>query len=341
MSGPRTPVAIIGGGLAGAALAWRLGRLGCPVTLFTGGALTGRDATEASGGLLRGYETDPEAARQAQLGLAELRASPELRDWAGYRELRSAYLLRPGTDPGELPPGARAVEAAELPVFRRLPPGTVAVLEPAAGCLSPARLRAALLAAVWEDGGTLRHEAVQQLSPDGELTSGSGGRERFRTVVLAAGPWTPGLLRRWGLPDQGLRVKQIQYTLGRAALPGLPAFVDETTGLYGRPDGPGRALLGLPTDSWPADPGALRPLPAPELARRAAQRLGLADWPGPAARTVTAADCWAPADRPGGLRLRPLPPGGFATFTGGTGGAAKTVLAASRTAAAELLEGIS
>ncbi|MCX4749979.1 FAD-binding oxidoreductase [Kitasatospora sp. NBC_01287] len=359
----RDRVAIVGGGLAGAALAWRLVRRGCPVTVFTGGRESAAaDATEASGGLVRGFEPDLVAARSAATGLAELRADPVLRDWAGYRETGSCFVLLPGSGPGpgpgpgpggDRPPGpdavlglldgllpgsAELVEAASLPAFRSLPPGTWAVLERAAGRISPARLRRSLLTAVERHGGRLCAEPVADPS-DAEL------RSRHRAVVLATGPWTPALLARAGLPDQGLRSKQIQYTVLRGVRlpPGLGSFVDETSGLYGRPDGPDGLLLGLPTDRWDVDPVAPRPDPA--LAVRvlavAQQRLRLPPGPGGRrhpghARTVAATDCYALS---GGLMLRQLVgQERLFTFTGGTGGAAKTALTAARTAAEELLQ---
>ncbi|MCC9307418.1 FAD-binding oxidoreductase [Kitasatospora sp. RB6PN24] len=347
-------IAVIGGGLAGAVLAWRLTRMGHPVTVLTGGATVTRDATAVSGGLLRAFETDPVTARAAALSLAELRADAGLRELAGYREFGSSYLLPSGSTAARirpvldlvdelLPGAAELVDATELKTFRGLPSDTLAVVEPAAGCLSPARLRTGLLAAVEAAGGTVRAETVTALAPDGELRTVAGGAERYRAVVVAAGPWTPRLLRSWRLPDQGLRAKQIQYTIGTTDRlpPGMGAFVDETSGLYGRPDGPHRMLLGLPTDRWDVDPAALTPLPelAAQVAACAAERLGLADWPGPDARTATAADCWAAPGGTGGLLLRRLPADApLFTFTGGTGGAAKTVLANSRDAAAALVE---
>ncbi|MGG7609836.1 hypothetical protein ACQ5JZ_10565, partial [Streptomyces sp. ZG43] len=51
-------------------------------------------------------------------------------------------------------------------------------------------------------------------------------------------------------------------------------------------------------------------------------------------RSVAACDCY---HDPAGLALRPLG-GGLHTFTGGSGGAAKTVVAASRRAARALLD---
>ncbi|GAA1267384.1 hypothetical protein GCM10009665_65300 [Kitasatospora nipponensis] len=339
-------VAVVGGGLAGAVLAWRLGQLGVRSTVFTAHPGTPKDATEASGGLVRAFEIDPEAAALAALSLAELRADPLLRAWSHYQEATSSYLVAAGADRAAavrvlelveplLPGSAQLVDATELPAFRNLPPGTGAVLERAAGRISPAGLRRSLLHQVAARGGTVRPEPVTAVLPGPAVRSGAGAVERFDAVVLATGPWTPTLLARWQLPDQQLRSKQIQYTLGAARLPGLGVFVDETSGLYGRPDGDG-FLLGLPTERWDVDPAG--DTPDQQLADRLADcvkdRFGLPSWPGPQARTVVAADCYA---RSGGLALRELPghPALF-TFTGGTGGAAKTAVQAGRLAAREL-----
>jgi glycine/D-amino acid oxidase-like deaminating enzyme len=342
-------VAVIGGGLAGAALAWRLSRIGVRVTVFTGGAGRWADATGASGGLVRGFEPDPEAAAVAAESLAEFRRDPVLRDWAGYQELSSTYVLAPGCDTDvveaavrvvdALLPGSAAIRpAADVPPFRGLPSGALAVVERHAGCISPARLRNTLLGEAALAGAELSHVPVTGVHPDPAVVLAGGEARRYDVLVLAAGPWTPRLLAMWGLPGQRLRTKQIQYTLGRAAPPGLGAFVDDTSGLYGRPVSAGLFLLGLPSDRWQIEPTdvAADPALARRVTIRAAERLGLAAWPGAGARTVASLDCY-PAGR-GGLRLRSALPGSAVfTFTGGSGGAAKTALFAARRAAAELV----
>src|SRR5262249_4099221 len=137
------------------------------VDLFTGvgGAPDGAgrpDATGASGGLVRGFETDPAVARLATRSLAELLASPALRRWAGYRSVGSLYLLPAGSRPAlpalagmvaelerRIPDSAELLDAAGLRErypFRDLPDGTVGVAERRAGYFSPAGLRAAVLA---------------------------------------------------------------------------------------------------------------------------------------------------------------------------------------------------
>ncbi|TQF01415.1 FAD-binding oxidoreductase [Kitasatospora acidiphila] len=342
--------AIVGGGLAGAVLAWRLTELGLKPTVFTSEQGRSADATQASGGLLRGFEPDPAAARAAAESLAELRGSPLLRSWAGYRELDSTVVLPPGTDRSSvaavlrlldelLPGSAELRELPDLKPFLGLPPDTVAVVERHAGYLSPAALRDAMLEQAVLAGAVVRTDPVVRVGPEGAVRTAAGTGVGYDTVVLATGPWTPSLLAAWGFPAGGLRAKQIQYTLGRGTPPGLGAFVDETSGLYGRPFGSGRFLLGLPTDRWDVDPTALRT--DSELVQRVAgcakARLGSDSWPGADAVTVAAADCYAPS---GGLRLRSCLPGSpVLTFTGGTGGAAKYALGAGRSAAAALLCG--
>jgi glycine/D-amino acid oxidase-like deaminating enzyme len=67
-------IAVIGGGLAGALLAWRLRKRGGRRTtdLYVGDQARPADATEASGGLIRGFETDPVGCASAAASLAEL-----------------------------------------------------------------------------------------------------------------------------------------------------------------------------------------------------------------------------------------------------------------------------
>jgi glycine/D-amino acid oxidase-like deaminating enzyme len=338
-------VAVVGGGLAGALLAWRLCRASERVAVEVFAALpAGGDATGASGGLVRGFELGPQACRLAADSLAELRADAMLRESAAYQEVGSVYLLPPGSDPtepvrlvGERLPGSLALlTGADLRAaypFRGLPAGTVAVAERRAGYLSPAALRTAALS--WL-ASPARRVPVEVLDPAPALRLADGTTHGYDAVVLAAGAWTPAVLAASGLATGALRTKQIQYSVYPARLP-LGAFVDDTTGLYGRPAGDGAFLLGLPCDRWDVEPASVRPDAAlvERVAVEAHVRLGA---PVPRARpqrTVASFDCYAD---PPGLALRTVVPGAaLFTFTGGSGGAAKTVLAASRAAATALL----
>jgi glycine/D-amino acid oxidase-like deaminating enzyme len=314
-----TSVGIVGGGIAGALLGRRLALAGARVTVYTAPGLP-PDATAASGGLTRGFETDLERCRLAADSLAELRADPALAAAAGYRELGSAYLL--AADPSvevlvkevdaRLPGSVSVVE----PPWSDVPAGAVAVFERHAGYLSPAALR----------GWALAGLAVEPAPADPLSLAG-----RVDALVLATGRWTPALLAAAGLPALGLRTKAIQYALhpARGWIP--PVFVDELTGLWARPAAGDQVLLGVPSARW--DP--VTPAPEPGLvaaaARAAYLRFGV-DVGEPTA-VVTAADAYAD---PPVLALRPVAEGVF-TFTGGSGGAAKYALAASRIAAATLL----
>ena len=339
-------IAIVGGGIAGALLAWQLRRLapGLSLEIFTGTAPGGADATAASGGLVRGFEVHPAACQAAAASLAEIRASATLRKWSGYREIGSVYLLPPGIDPGpsmatvdrQLPGSAMVLGQAELAgyPFRDLPAGTLCVVERHAGFVSPAGLRAAALAELAGAGAGIRSTPAVAVAPHPAVRLADGSTVDYDVVVVAAGAWTPRLLATSGVAATGLRTRQIQYTVCRPRLAGLGAFVDDTTGLYGRPVDLDSFLLGLPADRWDVDPATVVPDPdlVGEVAVRVLGRFGTSVRPG---RTVASFDCY---HDPPGLALRRSTAGrALFTFTGGSGGAAKTAVAASRTAAQALL----
>ena len=342
-------LSVLGGGLAGALLAWRLAQQSAVdrVSLAPGPARD-RDATAASGGAVRGYETEPVQRRLAIDSLTELLADERLRDWAGYTATGSIY--RPA-DLAPLAVGAAEVSAA-LPGSVQLltaaelgdrgwsgeeapASSVVAVAERQAGYLDPERLRSRVLA-------DLAGRGRVELLPDGAVTDLAAGSFQLAgvghscdVVVLAAGAWTPALLRTSGWDSAGLRTKAIQYTVFELADWRPGTFVDEVTGLYGKPAGAGQ-LLGLPTRAWDVEPDGPQPDPALsdevfELAQQRFPRLRLVA----GAQPVAALDCYSANFR---LELRPVAGahGRLHTFTGGSGGAAKTVLAASAQAARSL-----
>jgi glycine/D-amino acid oxidase-like deaminating enzyme len=339
-------VCVVGGGLAGALLAWRLaGAIGgrAEVTVVLGRRYRA-DATGASGGAVRAYEPDPRQCRLATASLVELHASPTLRRWGGFQPVESIYLRPAGTDVDvsdidrELPGSAELLTGADLGRlgWAGVPAGAVAVRERLAGYLAPGRLREAVLA----DGaarGRLRllPASLESLEIAGALRCRVAGRWRaYDTVVIAAGAWTGALLAAAGLPAGGYRTKSIQYTIYRVDGWRPPQFVDELAGLYGRPAAGGGLLLGVPTDRWGVDPD--RPPVSPTLVDQAA-RLARDRFPelrlGPITRTVGGADCYAAQP----FSLQPMLDGRLFTFTGGAGGSVKTALAASREAVTQLV----
>jgi glycine/D-amino acid oxidase-like deaminating enzyme len=316
-------VCVVGGGLAGALLTWRLAESGAAVEVVTGPARPA-DATAASGGAVRAYESDAGQRRLAADSLAELLASPTLQNWSGYRPGQCTYLHDGGAAPDVADiDGAHLLSAAELTRegWAGLRGTEVAVVETWAGNIDPDRLRAALLRdAASRPGVQVREETLPAIEVD-----------RYDRVVVAAGPWTPGLLRASGWPGDRYRTKSIQYAV-YPATGWPPSAIVDTTGMYGIPMVDG-VLIGLATDRWDVDPAsppysATWQAEAVRLARSRFPELRL----GPASRQVGAVDCYA--DGPG-LALRSVA-GSVFTFTGGAGGSAKTALAASRRAAAEL-----
>lgn len=367
-------VCIAGGGLAGALLAWRLAQQpGTDVRLLLGQD-RGRDATGASHGAVRCYESLPSQRELAVASMAELLASPVLRDWGDYRQTGFVYL--PGGE-AETATGRAELTAAVAGINRQLPgsaevgtaaaafqaafaaaggtgavtgqgglvwagpPDATAVVERDAGYISPARLRDAVLADLARRDVTIVSAPLTgvRVPPAGpvRVTSAATTTEHDQ-VVLAAGAWTSALLRAVGLAAAGYRTKSIEISIYPVGEYCPPSFADAATGLYGKPTAGGDLLLGVPTTGWDLPPG--RPDPDPrwheralDLATRLFPRLRL----GPAQIRMSAVDCYCD---PPGLALRPVAadqPGLF-TFTGGSGGAVKTVLAASRQAAAALTE---
>jgi glycine/D-amino acid oxidase-like deaminating enzyme len=343
-------VRVVGGGLAGSLLAWRLAQLpGTRVELLTG-PLRAADATAASGGAVRAYDALPEQRQLATESLVELLASPVLREWAQYRETGFAYLrgsdaagdadlLRAISDiERELPGSAELTSPASVFGAQGGGPGwtgddtMIVIRERRAGCTSPHRLRAAVLADL-----AARRQAEVLGDPIEAL--GADASRGFDAVVLAVGAWTPGLLRASGRSADGYRTRSIQYTVYDSGPVQPPAFADERTGLYGLPTADGGQLLGVPTTEWDAPPGITPVTAAPhELARHElALRLAGSCFPGlkvgSVRRRVAAADCYCD---PPVLALREIGDRLY-TFTGGSGGCAKSVLAASRRAAHSLV----
>jgi hypothetical protein len=298
-------------------LALRLAESGVPVDLFTGARPPDTDATGASGGLVRGYEPDPAAAALAARSVAELRSDPRMRDWAGYHEIGSAYVTTAADPPDSaaldvvhewIPGSLRVAPAAELPL-RGMPEDAVAVVERHAGFISPARLRANALAELPHIGVTVHTRHITAVT-GGMVRTGTESNDGYGAVVVAAGAWTGKLV---GGP---FTTRQIQYGLYPASVPGLPSFVDETTGLYGRPHEGGRTLLGISSDRWGLRPEEISA--DDDLAARvttcARLRLGIPTEP---ERVVASFDCYC---TPAGLALRRG--GDVVTFAGGSGGAA-------------------
>ncbi len=339
-------VCVIGAGIAGTLLAWRLSE-SVEVDLVTGPP--GTDATAASGGGVRAFETHPVQRRLAIESLTELFQT--LQEEAGYTETGCTYLLpsyagleRAVAEVEDAHPGSTEIlDRNEL--HRRgwhgLPDGTVGVCEKRAGFIRPDQLRTAVIRQLTTgprsqvlEGPVLRLVP----HPDGSVSCRLPGLSlRYDVVVVAAGPWTPGLLTGSALPAEPYRTKAIQIAVYKVAGALPTMFVDETSDLFGRPTADGRLLLGVDTHRWSVPPGSSSPSPdlAAQAVRIAGERLPHLELSAPG-HLVSNADCYAD---PPVLTLWSVlgSTHRLFTFTGGSGGSVKTALAASRAAASDLL----
>jgi glycine oxidase len=210
-------VAVVGAGVSGLGIAWRLAAAGCPVTVFDRGE-AGKAASWAAAGMLAaGLEAEPGEDRLLALNLEAQRLWPALRD-----ELEAASGVGIGyRDDGTLAVALTRDDALRLRFafeFQRalgieldwLSGGEARRLEPhlrpglAAAVTSPddhqvdnRRLVLALKGALLAAGGALReHVPVRALDVEAERVRGvviADERCAADVVVLAAGAWSAGL----------------------------------------------------------------------------------------------------------------------------------------------------
>jgi glycine oxidase len=215
-------VAIVGAGVIGLGLGWRLAAAGCRVDIFDRAA-AGRGASWAAAGMLAaGVETEPGEERLLELG----RESQRL--WPGFaRELEAAAGLDVGyRDEGTLVLALTRDDAEQLRVnyehqrglgieLHWLSASAAREREPhlragiAAALYSPRdhqvdnrRLVDALLRAFLQAGGRLHeHTEVEQIAIESGRAVGvviGGDRHPADVVVLAAGAWSRSVA---GLPE--------------------------------------------------------------------------------------------------------------------------------------------
>lgn len=321
---------VVGGGIAGTLLSWRLAPL-AEVALYLG--QPGGDATGVSGGIVRGWEPTAGQRALALDSLAELVADPALRSWAGYVETGCVIA---GADAAQFAGAAAGIDARIPDSVQLLDAGDLrrrgwdgpaaALYERRAGRVDPKALRRAVLADLRERRGVTVHDRPGPATPGADVT------------VVAAGAWTPTVLCAMGHANGStrteIRTKAIRCAVHRTGAWRPPAFIDTTTGLYGTPTDTG-LLLGLPTEDWDLPPGAC-PLGDPDRAARLARRrFPLLELAG-VTRRIAMTDAYCPDST---LALRPVA-GRLFTFTGGSGGAAKSALAASRIAADQIVHAV-
>ena len=271
-------VAVVGGGLAGAASAYELSRHKLSVALLERKTCAAEGASAVSGGIVRVYDGDPELAALARGGAQH---------WAEWRlgtpvpfEACGVVQILPeaeedsareivGAVAGEgypielLSPAQASRRFAWFPAERR--DSCLVLHEPRGGFGSP-RFAARLYAEAARRNGVLVLEglAASDIEPGaGTLSLAlADGRLEARVVVIACGAWSS----RW-LPGAGLTARRIQLSLiaEPAGGPGCCVVDDVGHGYFGRSLG-GLAFIG--SGAPPAVEDLADPLP-PSPGRRA------------------------------------------------------------------------
>jgi glycine/D-amino acid oxidase-like deaminating enzyme len=286
-------VVIVGAGVIGAATAFHLSLLGAGDVLVLDRATVGSGMSCRSSALVRMHYTFGPEVELAVRSDAMFGAWPDLTGRPGcVRRTGFVRIVSPGEEAAlranvamQRALGARA-EVIDAAGLKEVAPGLraddveCAAWEPNGGYGDGAVVAGDLLAAARARGVRYRpHSPVAALLTDGgrvtgvELAgsgSGTGGgdREHAGTVVLAAGVWSPALLRTVGV------VLPIETELHRVAVLAHPAgqgtpvaCIDSTTQTYFRPEaGDSMTLVGAFAGQRGADPDAVASAAGEDLA---------------------------------------------------------------------------
>jgi len=204
-------VVVVGAGIIGGSIAWRLAQQGVRVTLLDAGAMGGEASTAGAGMLAPGGEVS-QHSRWAELAVDSLHLYPEfaaeLSTETGipidYRACGAVELAAGETEWSKLTSRARAqkavgipshtMEAAELAALN-LGHYRAALFYPEDAIVDPGDVMRALRAAI-ERWGVVLHEKtrVLRIEPAQAEVSLAGGQISAGLVVLAAGAWSSQLL---------------------------------------------------------------------------------------------------------------------------------------------------
>jgi glycine/D-amino acid oxidase-like deaminating enzyme len=302
-------VAVVGGGVAGVAAAAFLARAGAGVELFERGELAGAASGRNSGALQ--HPLDP-------VLLPLYRETLELyRDLLGLDD-EPAGVLMLARDAGALGAGAEQLRAAfpeldpelvDAPPY--LAPGVAACRLRTGRPVVPAAATLALARVAREQGAVLHTDAAAELWRDGDGVRGvvvDGERRPASAVLVAAGPWTPGVVDPSGSwrpirPVWGVNVEVVLDAPPAAILEeaGVEAAVEGTAAplLFSLVSAGGRSALG--STFLDTEPDADR-LAGQLLRRGAAFVPALAE-----AQVVGARACARPQSLDGRPLVGPLP----------------------------------
>jgi len=261
-------VAVIGGGVIGLAIGWRLAQAGCPVTVWERGE-PGRGASWAAAGMLAAaIETEPTEEALSYLGrwsqslwpdfVRELEAASGMtvgydatgtlacaftRDQAARLRQALAVQLRAGCELEWL--SARAARELEPALSPNL---VAAVLSPKDHQVDNRRLGPALVRAFERAGGVLRSGIEPTVAP-GHGVVADGALHPADATVIAAGAWSRNV---GGLPEAARpRVRPIKGQMLAVRMPKAAPLIRHVVwggSCYLIPRGDGRLIVGATTE---------------------------------------------------------------------------------------------
>jgi sarcosine oxidase subunit beta len=271
MSLERTPsvdVAVIGGGIIGASVAWHLARRGAGRVILFERSVIAAGASGKTGALLRRHYSNRPEAILAQRGWETYAAWPDVVGGAPVHT-PSGLIVTVDTSPGHEANVARLQRnvamqnAVGIPSrivtredLRALQPQAqwddvaVAAYEPDSGYVDAIAATRGMARAAQRAGAEIcegtpilaietAHDRVRGvLTPKGVISASN--------VVVAAGPWTPRLAASAGVsvPIETLRV-QVAILQRPLAVAAHMAYLDTVAGMFARPWGPGRTMIGV------------------------------------------------------------------------------------------------
>jgi sarcosine oxidase subunit beta len=260
---------VIGGGIMGASIAWNLARRGAGRVLLLERATIAAGASGRTGALLRRHYSNHWEAMLAHLS------------WGTYRDWANIV----GGDCGFVPQGlivtvdtsagheanverlhqnvamqrslgvdARVispVELVELQPYARAEDITAAAYEADSGYVDSIAATRSMAQAAARAGAEIHERcAVTSIECHGDRMTAvhtSLGRILTDRVIAAIGPWTPPLLAPLGvdIPITALRVQVAIVQRPLDLEPDHFVYIDTAAGMFCRPWGPGRTLVGV------------------------------------------------------------------------------------------------
>lgn len=267
-------VVVVGGGVVGTATIFHLAKMGLTGSVLLERTTLGAGATARSGAIVRMHYTNPHDVALAYHGL------PYFQHWndlvgagdCGFVNCGVVRLVAPGQEAAlrtnvemmrEVGVNTSLIGPDEL---RELDPTVdvddveAAAWEPESGYANPLSTAAGFAQAAGDMGATIRlGTPVTRILVEGDRVTGvetADGTIATRSVVLAAGAWTPQLLAGLGI-DLGVQTNRIQVVLFRrpdGQPVTSPVYIDGRRAMWVKPEGTHDVMSGYHIDRLGVDP---------------------------------------------------------------------------------------